>query len=205
MLTDDDRALGHRLAGEWLEQAGRSDAMALAEHFQRGGEPARAVRWYQRAAEQALGPTISAAAIERAEPGWLRRRRARPRGAAPDPGRGPRLARRARRGRAARARGGGGAARRAAPRGCARRPRRSSRAAKHGRLDVVERRSALVGETPCAPDAGGAQRADDLPGLGATYLIFGGRIAAADALIARIVSAHGAASCADARAAGAGR
>ena len=54
MLTDDDRALGHRLAGAWLEQAGLGDAMALAEHFRRGGEPARAVRWYERAAAEAL-------------------------------------------------------------------------------------------------------------------------------------------------------
>ena len=43
MLTDEDRALGHRLAGAWLEQAGLGDAMVLAEHFRRGGEPARAV------------------------------------------------------------------------------------------------------------------------------------------------------------------
>ena len=42
MLTDADRALGHRLAGEWLEQRGESDALVLAEHFERGGEPARA-------------------------------------------------------------------------------------------------------------------------------------------------------------------
>ena len=43
MLTDADRALGHRLAGEWLEAAGERDALVLAEHFERGGEPARAV------------------------------------------------------------------------------------------------------------------------------------------------------------------
>src|SRR5207342_397347 len=47
MLTDEDRALGHRLAGAWLEHAGGGDPMALAEHFRRGGEPARAVRWYE--------------------------------------------------------------------------------------------------------------------------------------------------------------
>ena len=54
MLTEDDRTLGHRLAGEWLEQHGSADATAMAEHFRRGGEPARSVRWYRRAAEQAL-------------------------------------------------------------------------------------------------------------------------------------------------------
>jgi eukaryotic-like serine/threonine-protein kinase len=69
MLTRDDRVLGHRLAGDWLEAAGASDAMALAEHFRRGEEPAGALRWYQRAAEQALKANDLAAAIERAELG----------------------------------------------------------------------------------------------------------------------------------------
>jgi tetratricopeptide (TPR) repeat protein len=54
MLTDRDKKLGHRLAASWLEAAGSPDAMALAEHYQRGDEPARAVRFYLRAARQAL-------------------------------------------------------------------------------------------------------------------------------------------------------
>jgi tetratricopeptide (TPR) repeat protein len=54
MLTEADARLGHRLAGSWLESAGEGDAMVLAEHFERGGEPARAVDAYRRAAEQAL-------------------------------------------------------------------------------------------------------------------------------------------------------
>src|SRR5262249_4095499 len=33
MLTNEDRVLGHRLAGAFLESAGAGDAMALAEHF----------------------------------------------------------------------------------------------------------------------------------------------------------------------------
>jgi serine/threonine protein kinase/tetratricopeptide (TPR) repeat protein len=53
-LTEADRVLGHRLAGEWLERTGSNDAATLAEHFQRGAEPTRAIRWYVRAAEQAL-------------------------------------------------------------------------------------------------------------------------------------------------------
>jgi serine/threonine protein kinase/tetratricopeptide (TPR) repeat protein len=53
-LTAEDRALGHRLAGGWLEEAGETDAMALAGHFERGGEHGKAVRFYLRAAEQAL-------------------------------------------------------------------------------------------------------------------------------------------------------
>jgi tetratricopeptide (TPR) repeat protein len=69
MLTEADRALGHRLAGEWLEGVGRADPMVLAEHFDRGGEPARAVPWYRRAAEQALDANDLGAAFDRAERG----------------------------------------------------------------------------------------------------------------------------------------
>ena len=53
MLTDDDRVLGHKLAGEWLARAGERDAAVLARHFELGGESARAVSFYLRAAEQA--------------------------------------------------------------------------------------------------------------------------------------------------------
>ncbi|WP_437940582.1 protein kinase domain-containing protein [Sorangium sp. So ce341] len=67
MLTEEDRRLGHRLAGAWLERAGETDAMVLATHFERGGELERAVGCYRRAAEQALGGNDYAAAIERAE------------------------------------------------------------------------------------------------------------------------------------------
>jgi tetratricopeptide (TPR) repeat protein len=52
-LTDDDRALGHELAGEWLSQHGESDPIVLAEHFERGKDPARAASFFLRAAEQA--------------------------------------------------------------------------------------------------------------------------------------------------------
>ncbi|HLK91992.1 MAG TPA: protein kinase [Polyangia bacterium] len=69
MLTDEDRLLGHRLAADWLEQAGAAEAMVLAEHFRRGGEPARAVPWYERAAAQALNANDLSAAIDRAELG----------------------------------------------------------------------------------------------------------------------------------------
>ncbi len=54
MLTDEDRALGHLLAGEWLEAVGERDARALAEHFERGGRPDRAAPWRLRAAQLAL-------------------------------------------------------------------------------------------------------------------------------------------------------
>jgi eukaryotic-like serine/threonine-protein kinase len=69
MLTDADGRLGHSLAGEWLEAAGERDAVLLAEHFERGGEPRRAVAWYRRAAEQALGGNDLEAAIAHADRG----------------------------------------------------------------------------------------------------------------------------------------
>ncbi|WP_434044620.1 MULTISPECIES: protein kinase domain-containing protein [Sorangium] len=68
-LTDADRALGHLLAGEWLDAAGERDAALLAEHFERGGDAERAVVWFRRAAEQALGANDFRAAIQRAEQG----------------------------------------------------------------------------------------------------------------------------------------
>ena len=67
MLTNDDRTLGHKLAGEWLEEAGETDAVVLAEHFDRGNVPAHAVQWYRRAAEQALEGNDFDAATGRAE------------------------------------------------------------------------------------------------------------------------------------------
>lgn len=53
-LTDHDRRLGHRLAGQWLERAGVHEAMMLAEHFRRGDDPARATEWFASAADQAF-------------------------------------------------------------------------------------------------------------------------------------------------------
>jgi tetratricopeptide (TPR) repeat protein len=53
MLTEGDRALGHRLAGKWLEARGETDARALAEHFEKGGDGPAAGRHYLRAAHQA--------------------------------------------------------------------------------------------------------------------------------------------------------
>jgi tetratricopeptide (TPR) repeat protein len=67
MLTPEDLALGHHLAGEWLESAGEHDATTLAEHFDKGGEPQAAIRWYERAAEQALDANDMDAANARAE------------------------------------------------------------------------------------------------------------------------------------------
>jgi tetratricopeptide (TPR) repeat protein len=67
MLTEADRALGHRLAGEWLERKGEPDPLVLAKHFDQGGEPAKAVRWYVEAAERAPRSLDLSAAAERAQ------------------------------------------------------------------------------------------------------------------------------------------
>ncbi|WP_438014061.1 protein kinase [Sorangium sp. So ce315] len=69
MLTERDRRVGHALAGDWLDRAGGADAMALAEHFEIGGAPARAAAAYLRAAEEALRGGDIVAAIDRAERG----------------------------------------------------------------------------------------------------------------------------------------
>ncbi len=67
MLTGDDRRLGHRLAGEFLEARGTTDAASLAEHFFRGDEPSRAAPHFLRAAAQAMEGNDLARAVELAE------------------------------------------------------------------------------------------------------------------------------------------
>ncbi|HUJ28917.1 MAG TPA: AAA family ATPase, partial [Myxococcales bacterium] len=66
MLTEEDRALGHRLAGGWLAQHGETEALVLAEHCERGGQPALAVGHWRQAAEQALEGDDIEAALARA-------------------------------------------------------------------------------------------------------------------------------------------
>jgi len=68
-LTDADRALGHRLAADWLEHQPNPDALALAEHNERGGRPDRAAGWYARAAARAVDGGDFAAALDRADRG----------------------------------------------------------------------------------------------------------------------------------------
>jgi eukaryotic-like serine/threonine-protein kinase len=65
-LTDADRTLGHRMASDWLLAAGERQPLVLAEHLERGGEPAQAISWYERAAEEALAGNDYAGAIKRA-------------------------------------------------------------------------------------------------------------------------------------------
>jgi hypothetical protein len=69
MLTEHDRILGHRLAGEWLEQAGETQAIVLAEHHEQGEMHGRAAACYGRAAEQALAANDLLGAIQLAERG----------------------------------------------------------------------------------------------------------------------------------------
>jgi tetratricopeptide (TPR) repeat protein len=66
-IPPEERARGHLIAGEWLEQRGESDAMVLAHHFSLGGDAARAGRSLLRAAEQALRALDLDAAIARAD------------------------------------------------------------------------------------------------------------------------------------------
>jgi hypothetical protein len=54
LLTDTDRQLGHRLAAQWLEDAGERDDLVLADHFERGGAPARALPHLVDAAQTAV-------------------------------------------------------------------------------------------------------------------------------------------------------
>ncbi|MFO0564172.1 MAG: protein kinase [Polyangiaceae bacterium] len=68
-FTPDDRVLAHRLAAQWLESVGATDALALAEHYRQGGALERAAPFYLVAAEEALGGTDLAGAIERARLG----------------------------------------------------------------------------------------------------------------------------------------
>jgi tetratricopeptide (TPR) repeat protein len=69
MLTDKDRSVGHKLAGEWLEAHRETEPLVLAQHFEAGGEGSRAVACYRRAAEHALGGNDFNALIARAERG----------------------------------------------------------------------------------------------------------------------------------------
>lgn len=80
-LTDADRKLGHRLAGQWLERAGVPEAIVLAEHFARGEDAAKATQWFSIAADQAFERhefevvlEIAQRSLEHAPPGEARGR-----------------------------------------------------------------------------------------------------------------------------------
>lgn len=68
-LTPADLERGHLAAGHWLEAMGEQDAVALAEHFSKGGAAERATHWYLQGAEQALRGNDWTAARQRASEG----------------------------------------------------------------------------------------------------------------------------------------
>ncbi|MEM9489198.1 MAG: protein kinase, partial [Myxococcota bacterium] len=62
-LTDQDRALGHRLAARWLERVGEGDARVIAEHYFQGDDRPSALGFFLRAAEDALDRSDFDAAV----------------------------------------------------------------------------------------------------------------------------------------------
>ena len=54
LLAPGDRTTGHQRAGRFLEAAGESDALVIAEHAERAGDAPRTAHFCLRAAEQAL-------------------------------------------------------------------------------------------------------------------------------------------------------
>ena len=69
MLSPKDEVGGHCLAGFFLEEAGERDAIVLADHFEKGKQPERAVRWLRVAANQAMEVDDLKAALDRVERG----------------------------------------------------------------------------------------------------------------------------------------
>ncbi len=63
-LTDADRSAGHLLAGRWLAEVGETDAAAIAEHIERGGDRSGASVFWQRAAKQAMSGNDLAVVLE---------------------------------------------------------------------------------------------------------------------------------------------
>lgn len=52
LVLDENKPMGHRLAGAWLEQTGGSDPMVLAEHYQFGRQQEKAAYFFTRAGER---------------------------------------------------------------------------------------------------------------------------------------------------------
>jgi hypothetical protein len=62
MLTDADRAAAHAQAGEWLEEHGDIDARTVADHFEKGNAPDRALPWIVAAVRAEVGVAQHASA-----------------------------------------------------------------------------------------------------------------------------------------------
>ena len=69
MLTDADRALGHKLAAGWLERHRAAPLLVVAGHYERAGENARAAVAYLGAAEQSLESSDLRGALAQARRG----------------------------------------------------------------------------------------------------------------------------------------
>ena len=69
MLSPSEEVNGHFLAGHFLEEQGERDAIVLADHFEKGQKPERAVPWLRVAANQAMEVDDLKAALDRAERG----------------------------------------------------------------------------------------------------------------------------------------
>jgi len=69
MLSPDEEVNGHFLAGHFLEEQGERDAIVLADHFEKGQKPERAVPWLRVAANQAMEVDDLKAALDRVERG----------------------------------------------------------------------------------------------------------------------------------------
>jgi tetratricopeptide (TPR) repeat protein len=67
LLAETDRVAMHRRAGAWLEEMGEEDAVLLAEHFEHGAVPERAIQHRFAAAQRALIGNDLRAAIAHAE------------------------------------------------------------------------------------------------------------------------------------------
>lgn len=69
LLTTEDQQLAHHLAAIHLEAGGMADPWVLAEHFQSGSQPERALPYYLRAAEQSFNRSDLTEANRRIERG----------------------------------------------------------------------------------------------------------------------------------------
>jgi tetratricopeptide (TPR) repeat protein len=69
MLTPKDEVNGHYMAADFLERNGEHEAIVLADHYEKGQQPAHAVRWLRVAANQAMEVDDLPAALARVERG----------------------------------------------------------------------------------------------------------------------------------------
>jgi hypothetical protein len=66
LLTDDDRALGHAIVAQMLQDSETREAAVIAQHFELGRKHDEAARWYAAAAAGALGRNDLAGALAHA-------------------------------------------------------------------------------------------------------------------------------------------